>query len=389
MKIIHTSDWHLGNTVYGCDRTKEQTSMINQMEEILKEETPDALIVSGDIYHTGQPSATVQKFFTESVMRLRAAVPGMVVVIIAGNHDSASKHEISKILWETQGVHVIGLVSKDDPDHLVVDVPGKGLVVAVPYQSDRNIPEGFYQGLLDAAAKRNTAGFPVVMAAHLTVEGCDFTGHEDARGISVGGIDGTPLASLGEGYDYVALGHIHRPQTIQGSGGKVRYSGSPLAVSFDEAYPHSVSVVEISSHGAVPVIREVEIRDIKPLVTLPAKGFGEWEDVKKLLEEFPKDNPAYIRLNVEVGNSLPYGAKEEAKAIVDGTDVTFTYINSKRKAVAAGEAKGITVSQLRTMTPLEVARRYAKDSGMDFTPEMEKNFTEAEKKVKEAELNDD
>ena len=99
MRIIHTSDWHLGHILYGYDRSREQRNMLGQIEEIVGKEKPDALVVSGDVYHTGQPSAAVQKMFTEAVMRLHEACPGMEIVITAGNHDSASKHEVSRILW--------------------------------------------------------------------------------------------------------------------------------------------------------------------------------------------------------------------------------------------------------------------------------------------------
>ena len=89
MRIIHTSDWHLGHVLYGYDRSREQRDMLVRIEEIVGKEKPDALVVSGDVYHTGQPSAAVQKMFTEAVMRLHEACPEMEIVITAGNHDKA------------------------------------------------------------------------------------------------------------------------------------------------------------------------------------------------------------------------------------------------------------------------------------------------------------
>ena len=384
MKILHTGDWHLGHTLYGFDRSEEQAALIDQLEEILREEAPDALVVSGDIFHTPQPSASIQTFFTESVMRLRAAAPDMTVVILAGNHDSASRHEVTKVLWETQGVHMLGSVDKDRLGDLIVEIPGKGFVAAVPYLNERSIPDGFYQSLLDAVASRNGANLPVVMAAHLTVTGSDFTGHEDVvRDVTVGGIDGVPLDSLGTGYDYLALGHIHRPQTLPGSDGRARYSGTPVAVSFDEAYPHSVSLVEIAAHGARPDIRPVEIRNPRPLVTLPARDFADWDTVKALLEAFPKDKPAYLRLNVAVDDFLPKSAEQEARALLKDTPVKFTYINSRRKVTASGPRKGVTVAQFQAMSPLSVAEMYAADSGLTFDDDLKKLFREAEAEVEQ------
>ena len=376
MRIIHTSDWHLGHTLYGYDRSEEQAEMLAQIEDIVREESPDALVVSGDIYHTGQPSAAVQTLFTEAVMRIHAACPSMVVVMTAGNHDSASRHEVARVLWLTQNVHMVGFLDKGNTGSHLVEIPGKGFIIAVPYISERSLPEGFYQGLLDSVSERNADGLPVVLSAHLTVSGSDFCGHEDVRDYMVGGISSIEIPELGAGYDYVALGHIHHAQTLSGSDGRVRYSGTPVPVSFDETYPHSVSVVEIASHGAAPVIREVEIRNPHPLVNLPTEGYGCWDEVKTLARAFPKNIPAYVRLNVEVDSCLPPDAKAEAVSIFSAGEARFCLINSRRKAGADAGRKTVTVSEFRAMEPVEVARLYAADSGIEFTPEMETLFRE-------------
>lgn len=382
MRIIHTSDWHLGHILYGYDRSREQRDMLGQIEEIVGEEKPDALVVSGDVYHTGQPSAAVQRMFTEAVMRLHEACPEMEIVITAGNHDSASKHEVSRILWETQKVNMIGSVDKDNPDKLIVEVSGKGFIVAIPYVNERSMPEGFCQSLLDKVAERNTENLPVVISAHTTVAGCNYTGHEDIRELSVGGIDSVGLEEFGEGYDYIALGHIHKPQTIAGSGKRARYCGTPLPVSFDEAYGHSVSVVEIASHGAVPQIREVPIKTHCPLVNIPSSGFGKWDEVKELLKDFPKDNLAYIRLNVEVEDSLPPDAVVEARNILSGGLGLFCTMNARRAASGKSDRKTLSVSEFQAMEPLEVARLYAEDTGITFTDELAELFREAEKEIR-------
>ena len=187
MKIIHTSDWHLGQNLYSYDRTQEQSLALQQIEDLVRQETPDALVVSGDIYDTAQPSSAVQTLFTGAVMRMHLASPRTAIIITAGNHDSGSKHEISRVLWETQNVHMIGTINKEDTLEQIIELPGTGFIIAVPYSSERHIPEGFWQGLLDEVESRNEAGLPVVLSAHLTVSGCDFQGHENARDFSVGG----------------------------------------------------------------------------------------------------------------------------------------------------------------------------------------------------------
>ena len=387
MKIIHTSDWHLGQNLYGYDRTQEQSLALQQIEDLVRQETPDALVVSGDIYDTAQPSSAVQTLFTWAVMRMHLASPRTAIIITAGNHDSGSKHEISRVLWETQNVHMIGTINKEDTLEQIIELPGTGFIIAVPYSSERHIPEGFWQGLLDEVESRNEAGLPVVLSAHLTVSGCDFQGHENARDFSVGGIDALKLEDLGTGYDYVALGHIHRAQTIEGSGGRVRYSGTPVPVSFDENYAHTVSVVEIVSHGAVPVIREVPIANPCPLVTLPSDHFAPWDEVRGLLLEYPKDNPSYVRLNVEVEDTLPPDAIAEAKKILLEGEGRYCLVNARRKKTEAAEKTSLSVTEFRAMEPVAVARLYAQESGRVFDEDLEALFREVVSEVRENERN--
>jgi len=387
MKIIHTSDWHLGHSLYGYDRTAEQEEALRQIEDLLRKETPDALVVSGDIYDTPQPSSAVQTLFTEAVMRMHRSSPGTEIIITAGNHDSGAKHEISRVLWETQGVRMIGSLDKNNLPSHIVELPGRGYVIAIPYCSERLLPEGLWQELLDEVAVRNGDNLPVVLSAHLTVGGCDFKGHDGGKDISVGGIDALPLEELGTGYDYVALGHIHRPQTLDGSDGRVRYSGTPVPVSFDEAYPHSVTVVELASHGAAPLIREVPVTTPRPLVTLPSEGFAPWDEVLRLAAAYPKDHPSYVRLNVEVEDYLPSEAQAEARALFAEGEARFCLVNARRKVSETAGKSALTVSEFRSMEPVEVARLYAKESDRLFDEDLEALFNEVVAKVKENERN--
>lgn len=377
MKLIHTSDWHLGHLLYGYDRREEQTDMLRQVAEALEAERPDALLVSGDIFHTAQPSGTVQRMLVEWIMEMRRRVPAMVMVLTAGNHDSASRLEIHRPLWEELGVSVIGGVDRECPDRHIVEVPGKGWIAAVPYCSGRNLPEDFFAGLMErVAALDGGCGLPVVLMAHTAVAGADFTGHDDARGYTVGGIDSVDLGELGAGYDYVALGHIHRPQFVAGSSGHVRYSGTPLPVSFDEAYQHSLSVVEMEKHGSVPLVREIPVVPLRPLVTLPVAGTAAWDEALALLADFPDDAEAYIRLNVRVDKALTPQAHQEALRVCAEKSCRFCLINAVRESgqVADRERHAMTVSEFRAVSPLELAERYAAAIGEEFGDDMREMF---------------
>ena len=363
--------------MYNYDRTEEQQAMLDQMVAIVEEQKPDVFLLCGDVYHTSQPSAAVQTMLTDSLVKIHEAYPSMTIVMTAGNHDSGSRHEIFRTPWRALNVYSIGQLEKDDLEEHIVEALGKGYVIAVPYANDRNIPEGFFQRLLDRVADRNTEGLPVMLSAHTTLKGCDFTGHDHASEYTVGGIDSLELEQMGEGYDYLALGHIHREQFVHSGKHNVRYCGTPLPVSFDENFSHSVSMVEIGKHGEKPLVERVEIENPRPLVTLPTEGLASWEAAKTLLMNFPDDIPAYIRLNVEVEDFLPVEASAEAAKLTERKQCRFCYINAKRKSVSQSEAKVLTVQEFQSEEPIEIARRYAEDSGISFDGEMTAMFNEA------------
>lgn len=400
MKILHTSDWHLGHNLYGYDRAEEQGAMIQQIIDIVKREKPDAFLLSGDVYHTSQPSAAVQTMFTNAIVRIHDAQPDMTIVITAGNHDSGTKHEIFRTPWQALKVFSIGNIDKEHPENHIIEVPGKGYLIAIPYCYERSIPDGFFQDLLNKVEERNAKKLPVVMMAHTTVKGCDFKGHDNATEYTVGGIDSLDISDLGEGYDYLALGHIHHEQWVRGGHHRIRYSGSPLAVSFDESYEHSVSIVTIVHHREETgqekngvqdedanqkkeghldddvKLETIAIENPRPLVSLPSEGAVSWEEAKKLLEDFPADIPAYIRLNVEIEDFLPPAANQEAQTLTKDKACRFCLINTQRKQKAKGEQKAMTVQEFQSESPIDIARRYAEDSGIEFDEDMAAMFKE-------------
>lgn len=385
MKILHTSDWHLGHTLYNYDRTEEQMVMLLQMVNIVKEEQPDVFLLCGDVYHTPQPSAAVQTMFTNALVQIRDANPGMTIVITAGNHDSGSKHDIFRTPWKALKVYTVGTIDASQKEELVVEVQGKGYVIAVPYVNERNMPKGFFQELIDIVGEKNVGNLPVVMMAHTTVRGCDFAGHDNASEYAVGGIDSYNLDEMGIGYDYLALGHIHHGQYIHSGKHNVRYCGTPIPVSFDERYMHSVSIVEIAEHGERPTVKEIEINPHRPLVTLPTEGVATWEDAKALLENYPNDIDAYIRLNVEVDDFLPVEANAEAQMICEEKKCKFCVINSQRLKRSRREAKIMSVQEFKTENPIGIAERYAEDLGKTFDSEMKELFNEALAALKDEE----
>ena len=343
--------------------------MLEQMVEIVREHRPDVFLLAGDVYHTSQPSSAVQTMFSEAMVSLHQAHPEMYIIVIAGNHDSASKHEIFTTPWRALNVYAIGNLDKEYPEKHIIEVPEKGIVLAVPYAYERNIPEGFFQELIDNVK----SNLPIILMAHTTVKGADITGHDKRYTDQVGGIDYIEVEKMGQGYDYLALGHIHKPQYIHTGKHNVRYSGTPIPVSFDEDYKHSVSLVEVNK-GETPIIKELEIKNPFPLITLPNQDYATWDEAKDLLRNFPDEVPAYIRLNVLVEGFLPPNAKDEAYKITEGKQCKVCLLNAKQKNNATSETHSFSVQELQEMNPLDIAINYAQTIGAELDDEMQEMF---------------
>lgn len=383
MKILHTSDWHLGHVLYNHSRAEEQTCMLQQMTDIVSKEQPDAFVLSGDIFHTGQPSSAVQKMYVDALVAIHIACPSMSIVCTAGNHDSASVHEIFHRPWLCMNVHSIGMLDKACPENHIVRIPGKGYIVALPYCYECNLPDGFIQGLLNRVASENTRDLPVILMAHITLENADLTGHLMGGNAPVGGIDTIGLSQMGHGYDYLALGHIHHAQWVKGSDGHARYCGSPLPVSFDETYEHSVSIVSLDKHGDAPQLRVIPISNPYPLVNIPTQGFVCWEEAKRLLQQFPQDIHAYIRLNVLKDGYVPDNAANEANMLIQDKTCAFCFVNCKAPEGRGEEVATMSVEEFREESPLAIAHRYAKRQGGEFDSVMEKLLNQVIKSITE------
>ena len=382
MKLIHTSDWHLGQNFFGFDRREDHANMVEQLIGLVMEEQPDALIIAGDIYDVAAPNTSVQKDFSEYIVKLHLACPGMKIVCISGNHDSASRHEIYQAPWEALNVKMIGKIDKENFDANIIEVPGKGWIVAVPYINERFLDENFYS-LLEAKTKEVTGeDLPVVYVGHSAISGTDFTGHQKQNDRFIGGIECTGLEQLGSHYDYVALGHIHKAQTF--GEGRARYCGTPLPVSFDEVrsgYEHGFDIVEINMHGEVPDIRTVGVKCKHALVNIPSEGHAPWADVIKDVRSFPADKPAYLRLNVLMKENevLPYNRDNLIEEALKGKLAQCATINPVREEVAferdENDALGpLTVQELQNIDHKKILTEYANGEGFVFTDEFERMF---------------
>lgn len=395
LKILHTSDWHIGQVFYGEDRTQEQQYMLAQITDCVAAEKPDIMLLAGDIFDVIMPNAKAQKLLTNALVAIHNAHPAMTIVSISGNHDSATRHETHQLLWESVNVHMIGNIHNDQVERHVLPIYDTNsqlcaYVVAVPYAAQRMIASDFYHRLNEyATLQGDTDQVPVIFLGHLAASSCESTGHAlDNFGkdsIYIGNIEAMDVSEIGLGYDYVALGHIHKAQNLNE---RARYAGSPIAMSFDEVasdYRHSISIVEIEARGAMPNIREVEIATCLPLVNIPAAEAATWDRVLQELTNFPSDIPARIRLNVllQGDDMLPYDHEWKVNEALLGKSARHCETNVQRVQTELAnnhkshEMVRMELAELLHMQPIDVARKWMERQGQEMTPEMEQLFNYA------------
>lgn len=338
MRILHTADLHLGQILYQYyDRNDEHLHFFSQLKEWINEYQPDLLVVSGDIFDVAQPSASVWKLFTDAFVEIRNARPEMHIVIVAGNHDSASRLQSHSRIWAFADISVVGTPPPLDfkdiegwEENFILRLPA-GYVIMLPwFSSDRSTAA---IALQEYVKRENRLNLPVVMTAHLAVAGCDYTGQD----MEIGMLKALDIERLGTDYDYLALGHIHRPQTLShpeaGKNGVLappvaRYSGSALHVSCDETYPHSVSLIDIDSHKGNINLKELRIRQLRHFYTLPVgkEAFTDQKQALKYLSGFINENDkCYIRLKFESGTDLSPDFNNIAYDLIEesGKDIRY------------------------------------------------------------------
>jgi exonuclease SbcD len=242
MRLLHTSDWHIGRTLHGTELLAEQEAVIGGLAEVVAAERVEVVVVAGDVYDRAVPSADATAVLDRVVARIRRA--GAEVVLTPGNHDSARRLGTFSGLLAAGGLHVRAEIERLDEPVLLADEHGDVAVYGIPFlepEIARHVlgaGEGgarSHEAVLRTAMDRIRAdlflrpGTRSVVLAHAFVGGG--VPSDSERDICVGGVDLVP-AGVFDGVDYVALGHLHRPQSLSP---RLRYSGSPLAYSFGEA----------------------------------------------------------------------------------------------------------------------------------------------------------
>ena len=280
MRILHTSDWHIGHRLYEQDRIEEHDQFLNWLLTTLQENAVDVLLVAGDIFDTALPSSEATDLYYQFLFRLYRETHAHAV-ITAGNHDSATHLAAPQEFLKMGRIHVIGVAS--EPVECVVTLPAENprvAIAAVPYLSESELshisfetePERSerYRERLRELYRRCVEymppGLPKILMGHLFVHGGQVGDSE--RNIQIGGATAMRISDFPHDVNYAALGHLHRPHAISGTSYPVQYSGSPLPLRFNEAsYRKKVYLLDILTSGDVGM-EEIEIPIFKELCTV-------------------------------------------------------------------------------------------------------------------------
>ncbi|ADZ91567.1 exonuclease subunit SbcD [Marinomonas mediterranea] len=329
MKILHTSDWHLGQHFMGKTRHEEHRQLIDWMVSLVEVEQIELVILAGDVFDTGAPPSYARELYHSLVVSLFNVK--CQLLILAGNHDSVSMLNESKSLLSYMNANVVTvpvLELEERLDNVLMMKNASGepaaIVCAVPFLRPKDLYQSFegeseqfkkdkllshiaayYQKQFDQALRLREGldlaegqAVPIIGTGHLTVVGGDAT--ESVRDIYVGSVDNVPGSTFPE-FDYLALGHIHRPQKV-GREGRIRYCGSPIPLSFDEV-SHIKQVVVFESTDIANTLREVAVPRFQPMMSIK----GSYAEVTEAIttETFDGDKPTWLEIKVE---SLEFGA---------------------------------------------------------------------------------
>ena len=385
MKILHTSDWHLGQSFMGKSREEEHRAFLTWLLELIEKEEISVLIVAGDIFDTGTPPNYALELYYNFLTKLSHSSCENIV-ITAGNHDSIATLKAPKQLLKALNIHLI--TSGDEDEEEVIPIYEQerlsGIVCAVPFLRDyvvrksldaqsmsdkenaltQGIKEHYNCVYKEALAVAKTNDVPLIATGHLTTVGAKTSDSE--REIYIGTTLDLDSNFLSEKFDYVALGHLHSNQKVGSD--HVRYSGSPIPLSFSEASSQKkVNIITFS--GKTPSVREVNIPLYRPFLVL--RG-----DTSTILEELNAVKEKESWIEVHVNDENPFYANQviREKAEELGLTLLAVKIDKSEQALHREDFKVISLDEL---TPLDLfEKRLEKDELQDeaLRNELIKNF---------------
>ena len=284
MKILHTADWHIGKSLYKHELYEDILLFFEQLKQIIKDESIELLLISGDIFDLANPSNRDKEIYYSFLTQLMEMK--IRVIVTAGNHDSVRMLEAPKQLLKFLNIDIVGDARSLENQIIPIENSDGDLqcfICAVPYLRDRDIREvqagekykdkveamrsgivGHYKRLQSLAKSENDS-VPLIAMGHLYMQGASISDSE--REIQIGNEAGISIEHFDQLFDYMALGHIHRPQKLN-KAGTVRYSGSPIALSFSERKDEKVVVIIDLSTTGIKEIEPLKLDNYRDLIRM-------------------------------------------------------------------------------------------------------------------------
>jgi len=364
MKILHTADWHIGQTFFDYDRKTEHIKFLKWLKKQIKELRIDLLLVAGDVFDSPNPSAESQRIYYHFLRDITFENPDLQIIIIAGNHDSAARLEAPNPLLESMNVSVRGVLKRTNEDeidfnHLIIPLNKGGYCLAVPYLRQGDYPNAgtyaqgvqkMYETLYEQVKEKNE---PIIVMGHLQATGSEISENDRSERTIIGGLECISPDSFAKEIAYTALGHLHRTQRVSGRE-NVRYSGSPLPMSFAEKNnKQGVTFVEITDSTK---IERIEFEAPVKLLSIPTEPMP----LNKALEEIANlpggeknETSPYLEIKILITEPEP-SLRHHIEEALKTKSVRLARIAAMIPKRETG-TQTITYEQLQTINPIDIA----------------------------------
>jgi len=386
LKLIHTADWHLGQSFHGQERHAEHRAFLDWLLATLEARRPDALLIAGDVFDVVNPSLRAQELLYDFIVGAHAALPELDIVMIAGNHDSGARIELPAPLMRRLNTHALGRVhwlddGALDSDRLLVPLRDQhGTIaawcLALPFLRPAEVTgsgiddyrDGIahvHRELTAAAEARRQPGQALVTMSHAHLQGASVS-EASERPIVIGGEEAVPATLFPASVAYVALGHLHRPQQVGET--RIRYSGSPLPLDFSEShYRHQV--LEITLEGEA--LGGIESLPIPRHVALTRVGPGDLETVEAELAaldadtKLPRERWPWLEVRVDLEAPRP-DLRARIEAALADKPLRLLRIHSRYPHAGGQDEVSVDLDDL---TPQEIFARTWQARYGDAPPE--------------------
>jgi exonuclease SbcD len=368
MILLHTADWHIGQTFYEHDRRSEHQQFLTWLKEQIHALSVDVLLIAGDIFDSANPSAESQKMLYKFLKTVTAENPNLQIVAIAGNHDSAARLEAPNPLLEEINVTMRGIVKRTnegeiDCEHLIVPLMQDNEVaawcLAVPYLRQGEAPNyaqsvrEMYQFLYEKISDKTKA---IIALGHLHTTGSEISENDRSERTVIGGLECIDPETFSQGIAYTALGHLHRAQRVAGRD-NLRYSGAPLPMSFSEKNNRQgVVLIELIGSGLPVRIEPIAFEPPAKLISIPASPKplpAVLNEINLLPNGVVTGNSPYVEIRVLITEPEP-SLRNQIEEALKHKSVRLARIASTTPQ-HEGKDSIILYEELQTINPMDMA----------------------------------